>query len=527
MRKDTEEEDGLVRKGFLWEFEEREDTELGDGEHVVHFDGEYRGCEMKVKVVNGKREGEAIVWKKGERYWRLTYRNGIVDGVVEKMGKYGNVKLRGMLVKGVERGLFEEYKFGIVFWRGYYRNGEKYSEVVDSERGGRWCEERREGSGELLSIAEYDDVLKYKNGRCLEYENGKWVGEWLYENGVRMKHICDDRNGILTCYDINGRERSVIGWERQLGLLSKRIDPSFEQFSNTDSMIVYDIEIGCSFGVMRVNEKCFLIGWSKDMNRVSLVDLNRKEMIMYENGEQVDVHCGNGVIDLNVNGRRWEGGLNNGKPFGYGVLFDEEGREEYEGFMMDGLKICYGVEYFSDIERVMYEGCFYDSSRFGKGILYDRNGIIEYDGLWKNGQPYSDQFDGKTIDNRTESIDIENNSFKGMDSFTPPFFLHSFKRIVIGNWCFEKVRVFELAGLSELESVEIGKKSFRIGGNERKHGVCRIVNCPELESIQIGNNSFSDYRSFELNNLPSLQSLVIGEYCFYHAPSFSLTGLID
>ena len=39
--------------------------------------------------------------------------------------------------------------------------------------------------------------------------------------------------------------------------------------------------------------------------------------------------------------------------------------------------------------------------------------------------------------------------------------MHSLKRIVIGDDCFGKVRVFELDGLDELESVEIGQRSFR------------------------------------------------------------------
>ena len=101
------------------------------------------------------------------------------------------------------------------------------------------------------------------------------------------------------------------------------------------------------------------------------------------------------------------------------------------------------------------------------------------------------------------------------------------KSIVIGDRCFVKVRVFELDGLSELESVVIGSESFRISGNERNDGSYRIVNCPKLKSIQIGNRSFYDYHSFELNNLPSLQSIAIGDYCFHYAPLFSLTGLID
>jgi len=99
------------------------------------------------------------------------------------------------------------------------------------------------------------------------------------------------------------------------------------------------------------------------------------------------------------------------------------------------------------------------------------------------------------------------------------------KRIVIGDECFGKVRVFELDELSELESVVIGRDSFRISDfNERSDDSYRIVNCPKLKSIQIGYESFSDYHSFELNNLPSLQSIDMGENCFLDASSFSLTG---
>jgi len=101
------------------------------------------------------------------------------------------------------------------------------------------------------------------------------------------------------------------------------------------------------------------------------------------------------------------------------------------------------------------------------------------------------------------------------------------KSIVIGDNCFGKVREFELDGLSELESVVIGRESFRISYYERIDGSYRIVNCPKLKSIQIGYESFEDYHSFKLSNLPSLQSIDIGRECFRYAPSFSLTGLID
>ena len=108
------------------------------------------------------------------------------------------------------------------------------------------------------------------------------------------------------------------------------------------------------------------------------------------------------------------------------------------------------------------------------------------------------------------------------------------KRIVIGNECFGKVRVVELDGLIELESVVIGQKSFTYAKTndaiviwKRTDGVCRIVNCSKLKSIWIDAYTFGDYRSFELNNLPSLQSIDIGYRCFFYVSSFSLTGLID
>ena len=110
MRKDTEEGKERMGKGFLWELNEQVDTDEADGEHTSHFDGKYEDCEMRVKVVNGKREGKAIVWKGGERYLIVTYRNGVVDGRVERMDEEGDVELRGVLVKGVESGLFEEVR---------------------------------------------------------------------------------------------------------------------------------------------------------------------------------------------------------------------------------------------------------------------------------------------------------------------------------------------------------------------------------------------------------------------------------
>ena len=136
-------------------------------------------------------------------------------------------------------------------------------------------------------------------------------------------------------------------------------------------------------------------------------------------------------------------------------------------------------------------------------------------------------YDLLKLTDHSAELTIPDGYFNGMSIIT--FNISSngdLKRIEIGNNCFGKVRVLELDGLSELESVVIGQQSFRIGGSERSDGWYRIVNCPKLKSIRIGYESFRDYHSFELSNLPSLQSIDMGQWCFRYASSFSLTGLI-
>ena len=106
------------------------------------------------------------------------------------------------------------------------------------------------------------------------------------------------------------------------------------------------------------------------------------------------------------------------------------------------------------------------------------------------------------------------------------------RRIEVGNNTFGNVRVFELNGLNELESVVIGQKSFTyaktdsvVNSSTRTDGSYRILNCPKLTSIQIGDYSFSDYhQSFELHNLPSLQSIEFGKNSTYWTASVSLTS---
>ena len=35
-------------------------------------------------------------------------------------------------------------------------------------------------------------------------EDGKWIGEWVYENEVRGRCVREDRDGMTVVYDENG-----------------------------------------------------------------------------------------------------------------------------------------------------------------------------------------------------------------------------------------------------------------------------------------------------------------------------------
>ena len=77
----------------------------------------------------------------------------------------------------------------------------------------------------------------------------------------------------------------------------------------------------------------------------------------------------------------------NGKPCGWGVLYDKNNERVYEGFRIGESNVCYGRIYYSDIPRLEYEGEWCDGMRWGRGVQLDRNGVVVYDGEWLNDDP--------------------------------------------------------------------------------------------------------------------------------------------
>ena len=86
------------------------------------------------------------------------------------------------------------------------------------------------------------------------------------------------------------------------------------------------------------------------VKRVVEVDKQLKK-VLGVNGIEHNV-----VLNLSDDGERWEGDVLDNQPYGWGVLYDSENRIVYEGFRIGEVNVCYGTRYYSDIQKVEYEG---------------------------------------------------------------------------------------------------------------------------------------------------------------------------
>ena len=205
-----------------------------DGDCIVHYKGEFSDCVMKVKLVNGKREGRATIWKGEKPFIYLEYKNGKVDGSIEVVDEYGEIELRGHLENGIEKGIFKEYGKSMIVWIGYYYEGKRFSVLQKSTRFDGLYEERRVDNGQLLSVAEYDSDMSGKNGYCIESEKGE-LTEWIYEKGVKEGTTGSDWSGFGTesriKHDKPDEERESDSGKRI------RLDTSVKDWDNDKSLI--------------------------------------------------------------------------------------------------------------------------------------------------------------------------------------------------------------------------------------------------------------------------------------------------
>ena len=130
--------------------------------------------------------------------------------------------------------------------------------------------------------------------------------------------------------------------------------------------------------------------------------------------------------------------------------------------------------------------------------------------------------DWDRMDRTLEVMSVSDNQYNGME--WTELDLSGFvkvRKIKVGNDCFKNVKKVNICGLSELESVCIGNKSFRRDGDS-KGGSFSLKNCPKLKSLKMGFCSFEDYLVCVIKNVNALETIEIGDlryesYNFYYA----------
>ena len=269
---------------------------------------------------------------------------------------------------------------------------------------------------------------------------------------------------------------------------------------------------GC---VSRMNDSVVVGGSEK---RVIVADVKNRRLLRagYVDVSKIE-H--NEIVDMSVDGDRWEGDVLNGEPFGWGVLYDKDNIRVYEGFCIGNRNECYGRSYYPDIGVIEYEGEWYNGKPWGRGVQYDRTGGVVYDGEWLNGDHLTITVritpEMAVFHNHIEELIVSDGSCNGeemrlLDLRLMPFL----KTLRVKYECFTYVEEVKLIGLRELESVEIGEICFTQhkycdGNDPNRHFY--LKNCPKLKSLKIGDYSFNDYSVIEIENVNALEEIEFGD----------------
>ena len=254
------------------------------------------------------------------------------------------------------------------------------------------------------------------------------------------------------------------------------------------------------------------------LNRVIEVDI-ASHTLLRVNGEDVKGIEHAKVLNLSDDGERWEGDVLDNQPCGWGVLYDSEGEKAYEGFRIGEVNVCYGRSYYSDVQKVEYEGGICEGKRWGRGIQYDRNGKTVFDGEWMNDEHLSKRVvlneENQLLHNHIEELIVENNGCNGPEwTALDLSFIPRLRLFEVGDECFENVDEVKLIDLSKLERVMIGMNCFTKcmydnGNDSNRHFY--LKNCERLRELKMGRYSFNDYSVCEIENVPSLEVIEMGE----------------
>ena len=283
---------------------------------------------------------------------------------------------------------------------------------------------------------------------------------------------------------------------------------SFEYDNSEDGFRI----CGC---VSRMNDSVVVGGSEK---RVIVTDVKNRRLLRVEDVDLSKVEH-NEIVDLSVDGDRWEGDVLNGKPYGWGVLYNKDNIRVYEGFCIGNKNECYGVSYYSDIGSIEYEGEWCDGKRWGRGVQYDRTGSVLNDGEWLNGNHLTTTVritpEMAIFHNHIEELFVSDGSCNGEEmGLLDLSLMSSLKSLRVGSLCFSYVEEVKLIGMSELESVVVGMNSFTKKKNSYANDPNRhfyLKDCPKLKSLKMDQFSFSDYSMCAIENVDALEVIEMGD----------------
>lgn len=291
---------------------------------------------------------------------------------------------------------------------------------------------------------------------------------------------------------------------------------------------------------------CFNHGISEDSGNEGVVELDDSLLMEYKEKKRIVVNRDrkkllkvdgvdlsevkpNQILDLSEDGDRWEGDVLNDKPFGWGVLYDSEGRMVYEGFRVNGVNVCYGRQYYADISQIEYEGEIYEGMRWGRGIHYDRSRKVNYDGEWLHDEQLETNVtiipDDSLLHNRIEKLVIADDCYNEEEWSVLDFgLMRNLKSLKVGDGCFKQVKEVKMVGLNALKSVVIGEECFtKIKYSSKKEQASfRLEDCPELLYLMISKDSFSDFTTCKIENMNALERIIMKKDAFHYASSLEL-----
>ena len=264
-------------------------------------------------------------------------------------------------------------------------------------------------------------------------------------------------------------------------------------------------------GLMRVEDSVII---ERSEERIREVDVNERKLIRADGVDLSEVKH-DAIVDLSVEGDRWEGDVWNDEPCGWGVMYDRDNQKVYEGFRIGEVNASYGRAYYVDIGVIEYEGEWCDGVRWGRGVQYDRKGNAVYDGEWLN-----DERDCKkrvvmsdeqvVLHNRIEELVVSDGCCNGGEWEDLDLSLITrLRSLRVGDDCFESAHVVTLIGLEQLRSVVIGANCF-LGHGDSGSRFC-VKDCPQLKILKMGFKAFYTYTACEIESADALEVIEIGE----------------